>query len=505
MVSCGVLPFQYEAQRTAGGLTALAGLPAYFEWAVVAGLREFLADEALARPGGQGWTSSQMVLSLVLLNLAGGSCVDDIARLEADAGLCRVMRSIEHHGLARTERRALERRWRKEKTRTFPSASAIRRWLGGFHNEGEEALREVGTAFIPARLDALEALGRASACIAAFVQAKRPRSVATLDMDATLVETQKQQALHCYKKYRAYQPLNTWWAEQELVIHSEFRDGNVPAGFEQRRVLEEALTRLPKGITTVQMRSDTAGYQWDLLRYCEEGRNARFGRIEFAVGVDITDAFKRAVATTPNLTWQLLGADGLQEWAEVCFVPQGMSYTLKGSYRFIAIREPVRQMELFEDDARKPPFPTLGARDDDGRTVLWKLSAVVTNRMQCDAVSVIGWYRERCGKSEHAHDIMKNDLAGGHLPSKLVGANAAWWAVMLLAMNLHSAMKHLVLPDGWTTRRMKAVRLWLINVPARVVEHARSLTLWLGLNDAAGRLLMDARETIHALAQAPAG
>ena len=30
-------------------------------------------------------------------------------------------------------------------------------------------------------------------------------------MDATLVETRKQEALPSYKKYRAYQPLITYW------------------------------------------------------------------------------------------------------------------------------------------------------------------------------------------------------------------------------------------------------------------------------------------------------
>ena len=62
---------------------------------------------------------------------------------------------------------------------------------------------------------------------------------ATLDMDATLIETQKREALYCYKHFKAYQPLNTWWAEQGLIVHSEFRDGNVPAGYEQSHVLEE--------------------------------------------------------------------------------------------------------------------------------------------------------------------------------------------------------------------------------------------------------------------------
>lgn len=43
------------------------------------------------------------------------------------------------------------------------------------------------------------------------------------------------------------------------VLHTEFRDGNVPAGYEQLRVLKEALALLPKNVETVRLRSDTAG------------------------------------------------------------------------------------------------------------------------------------------------------------------------------------------------------------------------------------------------------
>jgi hypothetical protein len=34
------------------------------------------------------------------------------------------------------------------------------------------------------------------------------------------------------KGYKAYQPINSYWFEQSLLIHSEFRDGNVNAGLD---------------------------------------------------------------------------------------------------------------------------------------------------------------------------------------------------------------------------------------------------------------------------------
>jgi len=136
------------------------------------------------------------------------------------------------------------------------------------------------------------------------VQAQHPAAQATLDMDATLIETHKREALYCYKHFKAYQPLNTWWAEQGLIVHSEFRDGNVPAGHEQLRVLEVAARLLPAGVRKLYLRSDTAAYQQDLLKYCAEGKNRRFGVIEFAIGADVTAEFRQAVAQLPEAAWQ---------------------------------------------------------------------------------------------------------------------------------------------------------------------------------------------------------
>lgn len=500
MLAQGVLPFQYESERSSCELTGLAGLPTYFELAAVAGLRESLGRHVCAR-GDQGWSDAAMVTSLVLLNLAGGDCVDDVEKLAGDTGLCEVLERVRWAGLPRREWRRLERRWRRERTRSVPSASAIRRYLAWFHDDDAERDRVEGTAFIPPKTEPLEGLGHVNADLLAFLQRHRPRQTATLDMDATLVATDKAQALYCYKGYRAYQPLNTWWAEQQVVVHSEFRDGNVPAGYEQLRVLKESLAHLPAGLDTVRMRSDTAGYQWELLRYCEEGRDDRFGRIEFVVGVDVTDAFKQAVFATPNLTWHPLG-DGAQEWAEVCYTPQETGRTKKGEYRFVAVREPVRQLELFDDPAQLP-FPTLAQADAAGVPGLWKLTAVVTNRITTPAPDVIAWYRDRCGKSEEAHAVMKHDLAGGRMPSKYFGANAAWWAIMILALNLNAVMKRLVLGEAWVARRMKAVRYWLINVPGRVVRRARRLVVRLTDGHRSTELLHRARGRILQLATGP--
>ena len=125
----GILPFKYETEKKTTGMTALAGLPVYLDLAQVIGLSKSIERHLNVRNGGQGWTDIQIVLALVLLNLAGGDCVDDIKMLEADDGFCELLKKAEMHGLKRKVKRALLRRWRKEKTRTVPSPSSIFRYL----------------------------------------------------------------------------------------------------------------------------------------------------------------------------------------------------------------------------------------------------------------------------------------------------------------------------------------------------------------------------------------
>jgi hypothetical protein len=124
----------------------------------------------------------------------------------------------------------------------------------------------------------------------------------------------------------------------------------------------------------------------------------------------------------------------------------------------LAIREPLRQLPL--GDEAQLPFPT----QNFGQKGTYKLFGVVTNRKDAGD-QVIWWLRERCGKSEEVHSVMKTDLAGGQLPSGLFGANAAWWALMILAHNLNTAMKRLVLGKDWLTKRMKALRFRIASSP----------------------------------------
>jgi hypothetical protein len=505
----GILPFKYETEKNTTGMTALAGLPVYLDLARIIGLSKSIEKHLKVRKGGQGWTDSQIVLSLVLLNLAGGDCVDDIKSLEADDGFCEVLKKAEMHGLRRKVRRALLRRWRKEKTRAVPSASSIFRYLAKFHDSKQEKLRQPGKAFIPTPNKHLQGLAGVNKDLAEFSSFQNTESTATLDMDATLVATNKTDALFCYKGYKAYQPLNTWWFEQGIVLHTEFRDGNVPAGFEQLRVFKEALDYLPEDVKRVRLRSDTAGYQHDLLKYCATGKNSRFGVIEFAIGCDVTKEFKKAVAQVDESEWKPIykTAYGKRyktgvEWADVCYVPNAIGHSKKGpEYRYLAKREVLDKQQVLPcmDRQIELPFPTM-----DIKSQRYKVFGMVTN-MNWEGEKLIHWLHERCGKSEEAHAVMKDDLAGGKLPSEDFGENAAWWWIMILSLNLNAMMKKLAMGVSWISKRMKAVRFSFINLPGRMVKRSRSLIIRLTKNNPTMELLINARKRIAMLQPVPSG
>ena len=151
----GTLPFHYAEEKSSTGMTGLSGLAMYLDMAQVAGMSQSVSRHVRVRESGQGWTDSQMIISLVMLNLAGGESVDDprsgrgqvLRILEADEGLSRLLRMSETHRMRRSERRAQSKRWRRERRRSVPSPSAVFRYLRGFHNTSEEDIEYTGQQY----------------------------------------------------------------------------------------------------------------------------------------------------------------------------------------------------------------------------------------------------------------------------------------------------------------------------------------------------------------------
>ena len=177
----------------------------------------------------------------------------------------------------------------------------------------------------------------------------------------------------------------------------------------------------------------------------------------------MSEALHRAILQVHEAGWSLYGkTDGkeIRACAEVDFVPGEKSENKDTQpLRYVAIRIRPRQEELFADGSREKHF------------------AVVSNIWEWTPERLIQWHREKAGTIEAVHDVLKNELAGGVMPSKYFGANAAWLRLAVIAHNVLTALKRIAMPPELLRARPKRLRFFVINTAGRIVQHARKTLL----------------------------
>lgn len=428
------LPFEVDSQVDDSLITAHAGVPLAVELFRSLGLSALTDVEVAVKQRDRGLKVSQLLESFFALWLCGGDRCEDFRRLREDVALAKL---IGHE---------------------FPAPNTARDFLALFH-EADLPLWHAGEkASIPDESSGVRGLGLVNAELIRRLQEECPSATATLDLDATILESSKRSAKRTYEGPRGYQPAVVLWAEQDVVLADDFRDGNVPAGCGNVRVLEQALSQLPPGVERIYLRADTALYEHEVLDFCE----AR--GIGYAISADVTKALRSALELVDEQEWRVYKEESerVLEWAEVAFVPSDGNWNRdRGCRRYLGIRVVSRQ------------------KDFVGGEVV-KYFAVVTNR-DGDGGELIAWHREKCGTIEHTHHILKNELSAECLPSSdQFGANAAWFRMNIILYNLLSFLKRAVLPGEFLTARPKRLRFILFNVVGKVVNHAREMIVRLG-------------------------
>ena len=99
--------------------------------------------------------------------------------------------------------------------------------------------------------------------------------IATIDQDATIVESHKAAALWHYEGGRGYQPMVAVWAELDLVVADEFRDGNVPAKQDPLTCAKAAFAALPSTVRQRYFRGDSACHENELLEWLRHPDRAK--------------------------------------------------------------------------------------------------------------------------------------------------------------------------------------------------------------------------------------
>ena len=455
--------------------TPFAGLIPFVQMCEAMKLAECI-DENLNIRNEKGYKDSEHVLSIITMQITEGSTVDDLTTFKNKFGLENLPFRI-------------------------PSPSSTREYMGNFHNAEEESKQKQGSVYIPKENEHLEGFQEIHAFVFQQAYTMQPKTSITLDQDATFIETETKDALYNYHGEKSYSAFNTYCPEYDIVVGTQFRDGNVNAGYGQLEELKRILSYVPAGIEKINLRSDSAGYQEELMKYCAEGKDERFGVIDFTTSCPVTKEFREAVKKVPEEEWKPVlrpvERGGIkymqetgQEYAEVVYVPQWAGNSKNGAeYRFIAIRESFKGKMSKKDSPGQLPILELIEDLEQGNEKIkklhltelkgnvYKIFGIVTDIMERDGGELVLWHHERCGKSEEVHRILKDEVAGGHVASRKFGANAAWWNIAVLAFSLLNMFKRNFLPKIFHKSRPKSLRFHFFTTIGRIVNHARKKVL----------------------------
>ena len=395
-----VLPFKLEA--TDEMLTANAGLALFGEFVQGLGFSRWLAQEMPKPSSGRGYEASVYVKPLVLMLTSGGRALEDLRTLKSDIALTSLLQQD-----------------------ILPSTDAMGDWL-----------RRTGAG------DGMAGLSRLNQRIVATRIRQTGITTHTLDGDASQVVAEKKTAHFTYKGEQGYMPMIGHLAEAGVVIHEEFREGNIAPASGNLEFIKDCEASMPKGHTIAHIRLDSAGYQADIFNYCEDTGKT------FAIGGRLDASTQKTIDAIPDDAWKQYADCALAETLH------SMNNTGK-AFRLVVVKY-LRQTELFDDQPR--------------------YHVIASNRVESTAATVV-WYRSRGEVSENGIKELKIGFGMERMPCGQFEANAAFFRIGAIAHNLFILFKHSVLGSDWQRHRVATVRWRLFHLPGKVVRHAGALML----------------------------
>jgi hypothetical protein len=385
-------------------------------------------DQQLEGPqSGRGYQASEFVQALVWMLHAGGRRLEDLRELRAEHEV------LQNMGL-----------------QEVPDAGTVGDWL---RKQGER-----GTAGID-RVNR-QLMGR---CL------QQEGEEIILDIDATQIEADKQEAQWTYQKVKGYMPLLGY--VNGVCVGQQFREGNESPGAGILEFAQSCEAALPKG-KRIYFRSDSAAYQAAVINHYSQRERS------FSITADLDAAVKREVENLPETAWKpYRTAEGIVTDRQIAETVHTMNQT-KQAFRLIVLRWPNPQPDLFEA----------------GR---YCYHAVASNRGE--PASEVIWKHNQRGNSENWHKELKMGFAMEQMPCGEFHANALYFAIGVLAYNLAQLLKRRVLPESYRTVTVATLRWKLYRLAGKLVRHARKWILQMKTDTEKWLLLQTVRQRCAAL------
>lgn len=431
--------FDFEIERTTEPLIARAGLVLPHQMAKALGLPRKI-DQELPAPGSpRGLAPSAFVTPLLLMLHGGGRALEDLRELRAEVSLRKLL-----------------------KMRDLPASSTVGDWLRRMGKDGR----------------GLNGLERANDHLTKQVIGRQEEREYLLDVDATLIPSEKERAQWTYQKVKGYQPVMGFLQAGEgkderdgglrgLIIADEFRDGNVPSGAKAVAFLERCRSKLPPGRRLKALRADSAWYQAEVFNWCQKNE------VRLVVCADQDKAVKEAIGSIGEGEWRPHRGD-----RQIAETVHTMNET-REAFRLVVVRWPKPQPDLFENEA-------------------YSYHVLSTNGEE-PSEEVVDYYDQR-GEMENWIKELKDGFGMEWMPCGETYANAVFFRLGVIAYNLLVAMKVIGLPKHWRRHTIATIRWRLYQIAGQVLWQAHRAVLRLATTAEKVGLLLGIRRNIQALA-----
>jgi hypothetical protein len=397
---------------------------------------------------------SDHVLNLVYNFLTGGECLSDIERLQEAEGYMKILG-----------------------TDSIPDPTTAGDFLVRFQAEDVADFQQL--------LDGIQEK-------AFSLMDKKRKELATVDHDSSIHEVygkKKEGADYSYENTYSYNVQYVTLAETGDVLYQELREGNTYSSAGIKEVLPGIFERVGRHFHHLRFRADSASYDKDIIRSCDEGG------AEFFISADQTKRLMKEVLSIEEEAWKsfhrrkLQGAKrkpikkrrkrknhkkavlnrrkphrrrkGKVQIASFFYQPRGW----KKEYRFV-----VKRTEVLDAS---------GQLYLEGGLFQYIYHVVVTNS-NCSDSRVMSIAQGRANQENLIKDF-KYGLGLSHVPTGFLLANKIYFKIAALAWNIKTWMLNLLkIGNGAVLRFKRFLYLWIFQ--ACVVSRTAVNTLVLRMN-----------------------
>jgi len=384
----------------------------------------------------RSYNPADIILSIILMLHTGGSHLEDIGRMAEDETLCLL------HQLRR-----------------IPHPTTVSRWCDylGTSLPGE--------IVHPAKPDSinLRALNRILVFLAKeSIRHSGLRDV-TIDIDWTGIDADKQESNWTYKGFKGMASLTAFAAETGACVGNWFRNGNVSPSSDIDAMLAHVISSLEQNgdIHVKRFRSDSAGYQADIINLCES-----LG-ITYGIRAKMDAAVVKAISAIKEEDWKpLMGRNGYEiPGQKVTSTVHTMEDTKK-SFRMVVIRK--EKQQAGKTDSKDTNDIILESEH-------FSYLATATNSELPDSL-FIQFYNSRATCEQYIREA-KYGFSMKDLPMSTLRGNAVWSSIGMLAYNLGLLLKQMVLGIHPLSIRMQTIRYRFYQVPAKLIRRSGKLVV----------------------------